>query len=176
MIIFPFKTIPVPFLIDYRKDQNNDNIENKTTNNTYNSSKFFDDHYMFKLVSPIKIGEPGQDIISSINIYDEKLLIGELKGLQNNTYLNKYKAGYDYKKSISFLNLSSEKELTDNKSKEFIGEEKIYLFTNINDVKKNKFTLFSKFIFKIDNKFIINDNSFYGLNIGLILSDNIIRI
>ena len=176
MIIFPFKTIPVPYLIDYRKDQNNDNIEKKTTNNTYNSSTFFDDHYVFKLVTPIKIGEPGQDIISSINIYDDQLLIGELKGLQNHTYLNKYKAGYDYKKSISFLNLSSEKELTGNNSKEFIGEEKIYLYTNINNIKKNKFTSFSKFIFKIDNKVIINENSFYGLNIGLTLSDNYYEI
>ena len=176
MVIFPFKTIPLPFLIDYKKDKNNDNNNNETMNKIYNSSTFFDEHYMFRIISSIKMGEPTQEIISSINIYDDQLLIGELKNLQNNSFIEKNYIGYNYKKSSSFINLDLKKELNDNKSKEFIAEENLYLFTNINNIKNKKYTLFPNFKFKVENKIITNNNNFNGLNIGLILSDNYYEI
>ena len=176
MVIFPFKTISVPYLIDYRKDKNNYNTSIEIKNHQiYNSSRFFDDHYIFRILSTIKIGQPSQDIICFINIYYDKLLIGEITEISENTFSKSFQ-GYNYEKSSSFKNLTSEKGLNNDESKEFIGQESIYLYTNFNDIKNNKYTFYPNFKFKYENKIKLKKNSFYGPIIGLILSDNIYEI
>ena len=168
MIVFPFKTISLPFFKDYRKDQNND-ISNKS----YNSTKFFDEHYIFRILSPMKIGDPPQEIIAFINIYYEKLLIGELLEIPDKIFDNSFYRGYNYKKSSSFINLTLNNiNLFNNESKIFIGEEKIYLFTSINDIQNNKYSCFPNFRFNIEKTIEYNNNLLYGLIIGLVLSDN----
>ena len=176
MIIFPFKTISIPFLLDYRKDNNIIISNNNTLNQIDNSSKFFDEHYLFRILSPMKIGDPPQDIFTIINIYNDKLLIGELLNLTNIIFPNSFNKGYKYEKSSSFKNLTSEKDKFNNESKEFLGEENIYLYTSIDNIKKKKYSLFSNFKFKIENKISYVNNSYYGLIIGLCLSDNYYEI
>ena len=176
IIIFPFKIISNPFLIDYPKDNNRIIFNNNSISQNYNSSKFFDDHYLFKILSPIKIGEPPQDITTFINIYEDKLLIGELINTTNNIFPYSFNKGYKYEKSSTFKNFSLEKDKINNESKKFLGEENIYLFTSINNIKKNKYSLFSNFKFNVENKITYDNNSFIGLIIGLCLSDNYYEI
>ena len=172
-ILLPFKINSIPFLVDYRKDNNNNN----SIAQIYNSSKFFDDNYLFRMLSPMKIGEPPQDIIAFINLFDEKLLIGELVfNITNNTFPNSFNKGYKYEKSASFKNITTENDKINNESKEFSGEENIYLYTSINDIKKDKYSLFTNFKFNIENKILYDSNSFYGLIIGLCLADNYYEI
>ena len=171
MIVFPFNIISVPFLIDNNNVKNNYNQNNKSINNKYNSTTFFDENYIFRLISPIKIGDPPQEIISLINIYDDKLLIGELPDITDKIFDNSFPKGYQYKKSSSFINLTSENKLISNESDEFIGEEKIYLFSKISDIQNNKLSCIN-LQFKIDKKIEYNNNLLYGVKIGLILSDN----
>ena len=172
MIIFPFKIIYLSFLNGYRKDENNFISNNHTLKNIYNSSRFIDENYILSFVTPIKIGEPAQEIISYINIYNDNLLLGELKDIHEKIFPDSFYKGYHYDKSFSFRNITSEKIFTD-ESQISIGEEKIYFYTNINDIKKSKYTCFSNFQFKFENQ-IVDDknNSLFGMNIGLILSND----
>jgi negative regulator of genetic competence, sporulation and motility len=97
----------------------------------------------------VKIGSTPQNIISFINPVYEKLLIGELWNIPNNKYPDYFYLGYQYNKFSSFINLSSSKNDSFDEDKNiFIGEETLYLYTNINDIKDNKLTSFSNFKFR----------------------------
>lgn len=171
MIVFPFKTIPIPTLANYQRDKNYDGI-NRTLIKNYNSSIFFDDHYIFRLLSPVKIGTPEQDIISFINTYHNNLLIGELYGIPNRIFPENFYKGYQYNKSSSFINNTSQNNNSiSDEPNIFIGQENLYLFTKINDIKENKYTNFSNIKFKIENKVKYENNILFGLTIGLILDD-----
>ena len=148
LIVLPFKSIPL-----YTLDINNNN-NNKSLNNNYNSINFFNDYYTFRLFSPVKIGSPPQNVISFINPIYEHLLIGELWDIQNGIYSDSFYIGYQYNKSSSFINISSSRNdsIYYDKNKDiFIGEENLYLYTNINDIKDQKLTSFSNFKFRFED-------------------------
>ena len=163
MIVFPFKSIPLSTL----------GVENINENpkEEYNSLIFLDEHYVFRLLSPLKIGTPPQDIISFVNTYSDILLIGEMLKIPNKIYPQSFYRGYHYNESSSFINITFKNNESISDKKEFIGEENIYLYTNINDIKENKYSKISNFKFKIENQIQYNHNVLYGLIIGLILDD-----
>ena len=66
MLVFPFKTIGIILL---------NNFEEENKNNIYGSLKFCKDHYSSRMVTPIQIGYPKQDIIAFINFNYNNLLI-----------------------------------------------------------------------------------------------------
>ena len=151
-IIIPFKILSSPLSTNMAKERN--------TTESYNSSTFFNDYYIFRFFSEMEIGTPPKKIVSYINIYSSNSKIGDLKYLYSGKYGNLYKSN----ESSSFINISSINE------KESICEENINLFANFKDYMENKSNLFSNFCFQIDNN--INDINSSGLNIGLSLDDN----
>jgi len=152
IVVIPFKILSSPLSTSIAIERNFTEI--------YDSSTFFNDYYIFKLFSDIKIGTPSKKLISYINIYSSSLKIGDLKYL----YSGKFEENYKSNESSSFSNISSINE------KESICEENINLFTNINDNSKNELNSFSYFCFQIENN--INNINSSGLNIGLSLDDN----
>ena len=166
LVVFPFKSISLPSL-----NINYDNTNNKSLNNNYNILTFFNDEYLFRLFSTVKIGNPPQNIIAFVNSIYDKLLIGELWDLPNNIYPDDFYLGYQYNKSSSFINLTYENETINTDKSIFLGEESLYLYTNINNIKEKKFTCFSNFKFRFENKIINNNNSLYGVTIGLTLDE-----
>ena len=170
LIVFPFKSISIPFLKDYRRDINNDN-NNGSLNNTYNSSTFFDDNYLFRMLSPIKIGNPPQDIIAFINTNYDNLLIGKLLNIPDRIFPENYYKGYKFDKSSSFVNLTKKNIYNNDSAKTFIAKEDFYLYTNINDIKDNKYYPFQGFKYMIENQVENKENNLYGLTIGLILDN-----
>ena len=161
-IVFPFKAVGLPFL---------KNIERREKNGLYNSLNFLNDHYNFGIYSPVEIGSPPQDIIAYINFNHNNLSIGDLLQIQNNIYPDYFYNSYMYDKSYSFINITSKNETQKIDSKTFICDEKLYLFSKIKDIEKNKYTCFSNFKFTFEKKIIYNNNSIYGLIIGLKLHD-----
>ena len=142
-------------------------------NAQYNSLTFFNEYYIFKILSNVKIGTPPQDVISFINAYYDNLLIGELFPIPNNVFNNSLYLGYHYSKSLSFINLTSE-DSPNNKDSSieiFTGKDNLYLYTDINDIKYNKYTYFSNFKFNFENIIMHKNNSLYGLSIGLTLDE-----
>ena len=105
LIVFPFKSISLPSV-----NTNYDNTNNKSLNNNYNILTFFNDEYLFRLFSTVKIGNPPQNIVAFVNSIYDKLLIGELWNLPNNIYQDDFYLGYQYNKSSSFINLTYENE------------------------------------------------------------------
>ena len=130
-IIFPFKTIPSPYLIGYRTDKNNFNNNNKTT---YNSSKFFDDNYIFKLLSLSKLGSPPKNIISSLELFQDALLIKNYIDISDEIFNKQEIKEYQYKQSSTFKNLTKIWETNNNEFQKSIGEDNLYLFSSIDDM------------------------------------------
>ena len=170
-IIFPFKIISSHYLSGYRTDKNN---INSGTLETYNSSTFFDDHYINKLLSLVKLGSPPIKIISLIELYRDNLLITDFSDKNNEIFTNIDKNGYEYWKSISFKNITKNYNLNENSNpyqiKQLIAQDDIYLFTNIKDIEKDEFSCFHNFNFEIINQF---DNISNSLLIGLNLDNDI---
>ena len=170
-IIFPFKIISSHYLSGYRTDKNN---INSGTLETYNSSTFFDDNYINKLLSFVKLGSPPIKIISLIELYRDNLLITDFSDKNNEIFTNIDKNGYEYWKSISFKNITKNYNLNENSNpyqiKQLIAQDDIYLFTNIKDIEKDEFSCFHNFNFEIINPF---DNISNSLLIGLNLDNDI---
>ena len=162
MLVFPFKIISLSSLNGLEEDKNNEN---------YNYLKFFDNHYSFRMFTPIQIGYPQQDIIAFINFNHNNLLIGEILEIPKNIYPNSFYKGYKYDKSFSFKNITNQNITKNINSKTFICEEKLFLFTKIKDIDKNIYTCFSDFKFTIEKNIKNNNNSLYGLILGLKLDD-----
>ena len=168
MIIFPFRIIP----------NKNNNLKINELKEIYNSSKFIDDNFVYKIITPIKIGEPPQDVLAVLNMYNDKLLLGELENFEEKIFPYSYYKGYIYNKSLSFRNITLEnKKPYIDMSKLHIGEEKIYLFTDMENIKNTKYTCFSHFQFQLSDQIEDNKNNLsFGLNIGLILAEDYYKI
>ena len=165
MIIFPFKTIGLSYLGD---------VEEKES---YNSIKFFDNEYDFRMLSAVKIGSPPQDIIAFINFNYNNLLIGKLLQIPEKIYPISFYKGYKYDESYSFINITSKNNTQKLDSKNDICNEKLYLFSNIRDLEENiydksLYTPFQNFEFRIEKDIKLFNNSLYGLIIGLQLKDD----
>ena len=161
-IVFPFKIIGITSLI---------NFEEKNSNDIYDSLKFCKDYYSSRMITPIQIGYPQQDIISFINFNHNNLLIGELLQIPNKIYPKSFYKGYKFDKSYSFKNITNKNITKKLFSTTFTCEEKIYLFTKIKDIEKNKYTCFSDFKFTIENNIKNNNDSLYGLILVMKLDD-----
>jgi hypothetical protein len=164
-IIFPFKTIPSPYLIGYRTDKNNFNNNNKVT---YNSSKFFDDNYIFKLLSLSKLGSPPKNIISSLELFQDNLLIKNYLDISDEIFNKQEIKEYQYKQSSTFKNLTKIWETNNNEYQKCMGEDNLYLFSSIDDMRENKYSRLNNFKFELDN-FQKTDSNFHSLSIGLSL-------
>ena len=163
MIIFPFKIIGLPSLRD---------VEEKEEKESYNSIKFFNDEFSFRMFSPVKIGSPPQDIIAFINFNYNNLLIGKLLQIPEKIYPISFYKGYKYDESYSFINITSKNNTQKLDSKNDICNEKLYLFSNIRDLEENIYTAFPNFEFRIEKNTKFINNSLYGLIIGLQLKDD----
>ena len=171
-IFFKFKTISIPFLKN-NPNKINENNNSDTSNTQYNSLSFFNEYYSYKILSNIRIGTPPQEIIALINTYYDNLLIGELFEIPYNLFKNLLYKGYQYNESLSFVNLTSDYNFSNEDSFEiFKGEDNLYLFTDFNDIKYNKYTCFSNFMFNLEKNIKNKNNSLYGLSIGLTLDEN----
>lgn len=171
IILFKFKTISIPSINNYIENINDEN-DNNALYSQYNYLTFFNENYLFKILSNIRIGTPPQDIISLIITNYDKLLIGELLEFSNEIFSNSIRMGYQYNKSLTFINFTSENKLSNDESSEtFIGEDNLYLYTDINNLKYNKFTCLSNFKFNLEKNIKYNNNSLYGLSIGLTLDE-----
>ena len=162
MLIFPFKIFGLASL---------NNLKDHKNNEIYDSFKFFKDHYSIRMFTPMQIGYPQQDIIAFINFNHNNLLIGELLQIPNKIYPNSFYKGYKYNKSFSFKNITNQNITKNINSKTFICEEKLFLFTKIKDIDKNIYTCFSDFKFTIEKNIKNNNNSLYGLILGLKFDD-----
>jgi len=163
MIIFPFKIVGLSSLGD---------VEEKNEKQSYNGIKFFYDQYSFRMFSPVKLGSPPQDIIAFINFNYNYLLIGKLLEIPQKIYPNSFYKGYKYDKSYSFINITSINNTKKINSKNFICNEKLYLFSKIKDLEENIYTSFPNFEFTIEKNIRFDYNSIYGLIIGLQLKDD----
>ena len=162
MLIFPFKIFGLASL---------NNLKDHKNNEIYDSFKFFKDLYSIRMFTPMQIGYPQQDIIAFINFNHNNLLIGELLQIPNKIYPNSFYKGYKYNKSFSFKNITNQNITKNINSKTFICEEKLFLFTKIKDIDKNIYTCFSDFKFTIEKNIKNNNNSLYGLILGLKFDD-----
>ena len=162
IIIFPFKII---------SKINGTNLNNVTLVKNYNSSIFYLQHYIYKILSFIKMGNPPQDVIAYIKPQSDSLLIGELE-ISNNIYSNYFYKGYQYNASSSFINISYQNNSNnEDLPTTFLGQENLYLYTKFNNIKENIYSLIYHCNFKIENQIIYNKNNIYGLNIGLSLDE-----
>ena len=172
-IIFPFKKISSPYLTGYRSDKNNYNNNNKEI---YNSTQFFNDHYLCKLLTLIQIGSPPQNLISQLELYQNTFLIKNFPEVNFEIFNEIKNKGYQYKESITFKNLSNTKNSNNDNNEQNICEDDLLLFTNINDIKENKYTVFHNIKFELKNlnpNFNNNNNIYNSLFFGLSLdSDN----
>ena len=161
-IIFPFKII---------SKINETNLDNETLVKNYNSSIFYQQHHTYKILSFIKMGNPPQDVIAYFIPQSDSLLIGELE-ISNNIYSNYFYKGYLYNASSSFINISYQNNSNnEDLPTTFTGKENLYLYTKLNNLKENIYSLISHCNFKIENQIIYNKNNIYGLNIGLSLDE-----
>ena len=166
MIVFPFKPIPLSFLSDY----NNKIMDNETSEN-YNQTKFLDEHYIIRFFSPLKIGTPPQDIVGFINPDIDNLLIGEIVELPEKIFPDSFYKGYKYNTSSSFINKTSQNNLPVIDRNKFIGQEKICLYKDIDNIKNNNYSCFQNFTLVADNRINNNKDFSYGLVIGLVLEE-----
>ena len=117
------------------------------------------------MLSLIKLGTPPKQLISQIELYQDFLLIKEFSNINfeifNNNQNNK---GYQYKESSSFKNLT--KILQNN-----IGEDDLFLFRNIEDLKEGKYSCLNKIRFDMGN-YKNNDSAYNSLSIGLSLDND----
>ena len=162
-IIFPFKKLASPFLKGYRTDKNNV-INNKEE--SYNSSQFFNQHYIFKFLTMIGIGSPPKKIISQIEIFEDSLIIKDFSDINIQIFNQKDYAEYKTMESSTFKNISETKKYNNVEITKYRGEDELYFFTSIDDIKENKYTNFQKIKFELGN-FIINESNYYSLSIGL---------
>ena len=168
-IIFPFKIISSPYLTGYRSDKNNYN--NKEI---YNSTQFFNDHYIFKLLTLIQIGSPPINLISQLELYQDSFLIKNYPEVNFEIFNEIKNKGYQYQNSIAFRNLSNIIN-SNNDNNQNICEDDLFLFTNINDIKENKYTCFHNIKLELKksnpnhNNNIIYNSLFFGLSLD---SDN----
>lgn len=162
IIIFPFKII---------SKINETILNNETLLRNYNSSIFYQQHHIYKILSFIKMGNPPQDVIAYIKPKSDNLLIGELE-IPNNIYSNSFYKGYIYNESSSFINISYQNNLiNEDLTTTFLGQENLFLYTKFNNIKENIYSLISHCNFKIENQIKYNKNNIYGLNIGLSLDE-----
>ena len=162
-IIIPFKITSSPYLIGYRTDKNKNNFNDNTKEN-YNSSQFFNDNYILKILSLIKLGTPPKQLISQIELYQDFLLIKEFSNINFqifNNYQNQINKGYQYKESSSFKNLTTILQKN-------IGEDDLFLFRNIEDLKQGKYSCLNKIRFDMGN-YKNNNSAYNSLSIGLSL-------
>ena len=166
-IIFPFKRISSPYLIGYRSDKN---IPNNKIKEIYNSTQFFNDHYTIKMLSLIKIGSPSKNVIVQLELYQDSFLINNFAEVNFDLFNETKNKGYHYNDSISFNNLSI---ISNNRqTSHTIGEDDLFLYTSINNIKEKKYSCFHKFKFEIKNS-NINNSIYNSLSIGLSLdTDN----
>ena len=163
MIIFPFKAISLSLLGKQNKEQYKEN--------SYDCYNFFNEHFIIRMFTTLKIGSPPQDIITFLNIDNDNLLIGELPEIPNNIFSDSFYKGYQYNKSSSFNNITGQIIIDSYNKKISIGEENICLFKKISDIKRNDYTCFEHFKFKVENQIKFNSNPLYGLIIGLSLDE-----
>ena len=161
-VAFPFVSTSFPLIKYY--NQNN-------KNKIYDHSNFFNDNYNLRLFSSIKIGNPPQDIIIFFNTINDILFIGELPDIPENIFPPSLYRGYQLDKSSSFIN----KTLSQNKYLEneniFFGEENLCLYTNIENIKKQKYSCFSNFTFAMVKKISKDNNASNCLILGLLLNE-----
>ena len=173
-ILFPFKIISSPYLKGHREDKNR--INNKIDD----SSKFFDSHYVTKKLSLLKLGSPPKSIISHLEIFQDYLLIRDSSNDSYEIFGEKEDNSYQYKNSLSFKNLTEyynsyqiKKEI-----QQYIGEDDLFLFKEINDINEGKYSCFHNYKFDIRG-IKSNDNFYNSLSIGFCLdnesSTNFIR-
>ena len=161
-IIFPFKITSTPYLTGYRTDKNNININTKEN---YNSSQFFDDNYILKILSLIKLGTPPKQLISQIELYQDYLLIKEFSDINFEIFnKNQNNKGYQYKESSSFKDLTA--ILLQN-----VGEDDLFLFRDIKDLKEDKYSCLHKIRFEM-GYYKNNDSAYNSLSIGLNLDND----
>lgn len=176
-IIFPFKKLSSPYLIGYRSDKNNFNNSSKES---YNSTQFFNDHYLFKFLTLIQIGSPPKNLISQLELYQDSFIIKNFPEVNFEIFNEIKNKGYQYKDSKTFKNLSNiintnTNNDNNNNNELNICEDDLFLFTNINDIKQNKYTYFQniKFELKYTNPNLNNNNIYNSLYFGLSLdTDN----
>ena len=70
MIIFPFKAISLSLFGKQNKD-----LHNESFYEFYDCSDFFNEHFIIRMFTPLKIGNPPQDIITFLNTDHNNLLI-----------------------------------------------------------------------------------------------------
>ena len=173
-ILFPFKIISSPYLKGHREDKNR--INNKIDD----SSKFFDSHYVTKKLSLLKLGSPPKSIISHLEIFQDYLLIKDSSNESYELFGENEGNSYQYKNSLSFKNLTEyynsyqiKKEI-----QQYIGEDDLFLFREINNIKEGKYSCFHNYKFDIRG-IKSNDNFYNSLSIGFCLdnesSTNFIR-
>ena len=162
-ILFPFKKIASPYLKGYRSDKN---IVNNNNEEAYNNTQFFNQHYVFKFLTMIEIGSPPQKVISQIEIFKDSLLIKDFSDVNIQIFNQKDYTEYQTKESYTFKNISETKKYNNVEIIKYLGEDEIYFFTDINDIKENKYSNFHNFKFELGN-FIINASNYYSLSIGL---------
>ena len=134
-------------MLKYQSNNNSSKEENLI--NTYNTSSFINENYIFQMVSPVKIGFLHKVIIAFINIQYDNLLLGELSEIQN---INKYDY-FELKNKYNKLNNT-------------IIEDNLYLFKNYSE---NKYSIIPNLKFLLNN---INENNITSLIIGLTISDD----
>ena len=168
IVIFPFRIIPNKI----------SNLKTQELKQIYNSSKFLDENFVYKIITPMKIGDPPQDVLAILNMYSTTLLLGELENFEEKIFPSSIYKGYIYNKSLSFRNVTLEnKKPYSDMSKLHIGEEKIYLFTDMESIKNRKYTCFSNFQFQFIEQLGDNKNNIsLGLNIGLNLEEENYKI
>ena len=163
-IIFPFKITSSPYLIGYRTDKNKNNFNDNTKEN-YNSSQFFDDNYILKILSLIQLGTPPKQLISQIELYQDFLLIKKFSDINFEIFNNNQNSnGYKYKESSSFKNLTTILQKN-------IGEDDLFLFRNIEDLKQGKYSCLHKIKFDMGN-YKNNNRAYNSLSIGLSLDND----
>ena len=162
LVVFPFISTSLSVLKYY--NQNN-------KNNIYDHSNFFNDNYNIRLFSSTKIGNPPQDIIIIFNTINDNLLIGELSDIPENIFPASFYRGYQFDKSSSFINktLAQNKYLVNKNI--FFGDENLCLYTNIENIKKQKFSCFSNFTICIEKSINKDDNVSNCLILGLLLNE-----
>ena len=169
-ILFPFKIISSHYLTGYREDKNRINNNNK--NEIADSSKFFDDHYLTKKLTLLKSGSPPKSIITQLEIFQDTLLIKDSFNESYEMFDQNENDIYQYKYSLSFKNLTEifNPNKIKNEIQKYIGEDDLFLFKEINDIKEEKYSCFHNF--KFDIRGIKPNNNFYNsLSIGLCLDN-----
>ena len=94
-------------------------------------------NYIFKLLSLSKLGSPPKNIISSLELFQDTLLIKNYLDISDEIFNKQEIKEYQYKQSSTFKNLTKISETNNNEFKKSIGEDNLYLFSSIDDMREN---------------------------------------